>query len=118
MAHQVGFWYAERVHQAGTVFGEQFGRVVYVGFVAPPQAAMIVDHHLIMLGELRHLRDPPRRQADAGAGDQHERIALAVDFIIEIDVVDFDFPALDRLKIFQCSPNGLAVWRRPEFTVT
>ena len=57
---------------------------------------MIVDHDLIMLGELRHLRDAPRRETDAGAGNQHQRIALTVDFVVQINVVDFDFTAFDR----------------------
>src|SRR5688500_19664890 len=62
---------------------------MHIRLVAPSQAAMIVDQNLIVLGELRHLRDTPRRQAYARAGHQYERIALAVEFVVQIDVVDF-----------------------------
>src|SRR5258706_16156145 len=57
---------------------------------------MVVDEDLIMLGEFGNLENAPRRQADAGAGDEHERIALAVELVIYMDAVDLDFSALDR----------------------
>jgi hypothetical protein len=30
---------------------------------------MVIDKNLIVLGKLRHLKDPPGGEADAGAGD-------------------------------------------------
>ena len=61
-----------------------------------------------MLGKLRHLKDPPWGAANAGAGDQHQRIPLAVDFVVEIYVVDFDFAAFDRLESLHKSASELA----------
>ncbi len=106
MAHHVGFLDAQRIHQTDAVFGKKPGCVVHVRFVAPAQAAMIIDQNLIVLGKLRHLRDPPGGETDAGAGDQHQRIALPVKLVVEIYVVDFDFAAFDRLE---SSMNSLSM---------
>ena len=51
-----------------------------------------------MFGELRHLRDAPRREADAGTGDENQRIALAVKLVVQVNVIDFDLAAFDRLE--------------------
>ena len=101
MAHHVGLFYAERIHQSDAILGEQPGGVMHIRLVAAAKAAMIVNQHLIMLGKFRHLRNTPGRQTDAGAGNQHERIAFTIEFIIQIDVVNFDFAAFDRFKLFQ-----------------
>src|SRR4026208_1150531 len=74
---------------------------MHIRLVAPAQAAMIVDQNLIALGKLRHLRHAPGRQANAGAGDQDQWVARAGEVIIQIDVVHFDFAALNRLELFQ-----------------
>src|SRR5687767_5650095 len=58
---------------------------------------MIVNQHLIVFGELRHLSDTPRRQADTGTGNQHQRIALTIKLIVEVDAVDIHLACLDRL---------------------
>src|SRR5882757_9915069 len=70
---------------------------------------MIVDQDLIVLRKLRHLRDAPRREADTGAGHQHQRLAHAIKFIIQIDVVDFDFTALDRLYLIHAALQSKAI---------
>jgi hypothetical protein len=40
-----------------------------VRFVTPSQSPMVINKNLIVLGKLRHLKDPPRGKADARAGD-------------------------------------------------
>src|SRR5688572_329688 len=59
---------------------------------------MIVDQHLIVLGKLRHLKYAPRGEADAGTGHENQRISLAVEFVVEIDVVDFDLTAFKGFR--------------------
>ena len=54
---------------------------------------MIIDEHLIMFGKLRHLKNAPRSEAYACARDENQRIALAVQFVIEVNVIDFNFAA-------------------------
>src|SRR3989304_5858703 len=43
--------------------------------------------------------DAPGCQADAGAGDEHQRITLAVKLVVEVNVVDFNFAAFDRFQL-------------------
>src|SRR5512147_1614779 len=90
---------AEGIHQTSAILGEQFSGIGHVRLVTTAQTAMIVDHHLIVLGELRHLRYAPRRAADPCAGDEYQRIPLAVNLIVEIDVVDLDLAASDWLQL-------------------
>ena len=65
-----------------------------IGFVTSAQPPMIIDEYLIMFCKLRHLKDAPRSETDACARDKHQRISLAVQLVIEVDVINFDFAAL------------------------
>jgi hypothetical protein len=65
---------------------------------------MVIDKNLIVLGKLRHLKDPPGGETDAGTGDQNQGISLPVKLVIEIYVIDFDFTAFDRPGSFHLSP--------------
>ncbi len=91
MSHDMRFLDPERVHKTGTVAGKQARRVRDIGLVAPAQAALIINQDLIVLGKRGHLKDAPGGEADTRAGDAHQRVALAVQFVVEIDVIDFDF---------------------------
>ena len=47
-----------------------------VGFVAPSQTAVVVNQHLVVLSEFRHLEDPPGGETDAGTGYKDGRTAF------------------------------------------
>ena len=48
---------------------------------------MVVDQNLIIFGELRHLKDAPGRTTDPRASDENKGVALAVELIVDIDIV-------------------------------
>src|SRR5690349_3673414 len=47
MAHHMGPFDAECVHETDTIFSKEPRRIMHVGLVAPPQTTMIVNKHLI-----------------------------------------------------------------------
>jgi len=63
-----------------------------IGFT---HAAIVEDDHAKTLGQRRDLK-LEAVAATRQAVDQQQRLAFAVDFVVEVDVVDFDLRHLGR----------------------
>ena len=80
--------------RANTQFVEQRLRIVrhladgvrFVRLIAPSRASVVERDHLILTAESGYLR-PPASRVRSEPHDQHERLAPAVDLIVEIDPV-------------------------------
>jgi hypothetical protein len=93
---------AQSVHQSNAVFGKKPGGIVHVRLIAPSQPPVIIDQDLIVLGKLWHLKNPPGGQANARSRDENQRVALSIELVIKVNVIHFDFSALNGCDFRHC----------------
>src|ERR1039458_9649771 len=91
-ADNVGPLYTERIEQAHSVLGHHGDGIGNIRFAGAAHAAVVEGDHLTAfrkqandIGMTRVVGNVVRKPAD-----EVEGLAVAVDFVINIDVVDFD----------------------------
>src|SRR5687768_16870774 len=84
MTHDVGrFFNTDRIQQIGRVASKHARRVIACRRVGLSDAAVIIDDHLVTLGEGRRLIKLPGFTRPAGPRYQNKRYALAKHFIVQ-----------------------------------
>jgi hypothetical protein len=83
-AANVGLLDLERVHQRGGVVGHVRDRVRGGGLRAAARVAVVEDDDLKLAGQRRNLRERPKGGVVSDPHHQHQRLPLAVHFVVEL----------------------------------